>query len=348
MSADEPDVHGDVHARGARHDFAVNVVAAAPPPWLRAALQHALDHDAAAYPDETRAVAAVAERHGRAPEEVVLLNGAAQGFGLLADVLQPARPVAVHPQFSEPERTMRTARATLAEPWHLEDRPDVVPADADLVVLGNPTNPTGVLHPAAAVRRLARPGRTLVVDEAFMDFVAGEPETLAQDTTTPGLVVLRSLTKLLGIPGIRAGYLLAPPELAARLRRRRPAWSVNALALAAIEAAMGHPEHAHAIAAQTALARRELVGRLESIAGVRVHAGAANFLLLELPDARRAVQRLKQEHGVAVRPAWTFPGLGADHVRVAVRGAPADDALVAAVASVLTTAGGRSPAPFVG
>ena len=49
-------------------------------------------------------------------------------------------------------------------------------------MLGNPTNPTGVLHPADALRRLARPGRLVVVDEAFMDTVPGEAETVVGDT----------------------------------------------------------------------------------------------------------------------------------------------------------------------
>ena len=62
--------------------------------------------------------------------------------------------------------------------------PGRVPDDADLVIIGNPTNPTGVLHPAAQLAALARPGRVLCIDEAFMDAVPGEPESLAATDLT--------------------------------------------------------------------------------------------------------------------------------------------------------------------
>src|SRR5437764_206569 len=83
--------------------------------------------------------------------------------------------------------------------------------------LGNPTNPTSVLHPAATVAALARPGRLLVVDEAFADTVPGEPASLAGRRDLPGLVVVRSFTKTWGLAGLRIGYLLAEAALVARL-----------------------------------------------------------------------------------------------------------------------------------
>ena len=66
--------------------------------------------------------------------------------------------------------------------------PDAVPEGADLVMVGNPTNPTGVLHPASVLKELLRPGRVVVVDEAFMDAVPGQEESLAE-MSLPGLVV---------------------------------------------------------------------------------------------------------------------------------------------------------------
>ena len=97
----------------------------------------------------------------------------------------------------------------LPPPFDLD--PDLVPAGADLVVLGNPTNPTARLHPVEILERLARPGRILVVDEAFADAVPGEPATLAARRDLPGLVVVRSLTKTWGLAGLRVGYLLGRP-----------------------------------------------------------------------------------------------------------------------------------------
>ena len=105
-------------------------------------------------------------------------------------------------------------------------------AASDLVVIGNPTNPTGVLHPAAVITSLRRPGRILVIDEAFMDCVPGETETMIGNDMT-GLLVLRSLTKTWGLAGLRAGYVIGDPTLIAAMQRQQPPWSVSTPALAA-------------------------------------------------------------------------------------------------------------------
>jgi histidinol-phosphate aminotransferase len=339
-------LHGDAYARGARDDLAVNVLAGGPPPWLRAAVAAALG-DLGAYPDEADAIAAVAERHARSAEEVVLLNGASQAFWLAA-ALGPRRPVCVHPSFTEPEVALRAARrpprrVVLDEPWEL--RATDVPDDADLVVVGNPTNPTGVLHRGHALAALCRPGRVTLVDESFMDFVPGEPETLAAERELPGLVVARSLTKLHAIPGLRAGYLLAPAPLAARLRAQRPAWSVNALALAAVQAIVAHPEHAEAIALDTARARADLVAQLAEVPGAIVHPGAANFVLVHLPQGDGAAHHLRAQR-IAVRPCASFPGLTADHLRLTVRDAATHARVTAALRGALSPS--RSAARSLG
>jgi histidinol-phosphate aminotransferase len=337
--SDGGDVHGDVWARGARADHAVNVATGGPPEWLRGLLRRELEA-LAEYPDEREAMEAIAFRHGREVEEVVLLNGAAQGFGLVAEALRPVRPVVVHPQFTEPDRALAGAgcvvgHVTLSDPYRLGAE---VPRDADLVVVGNPTNPTGALHPRAAIAAMARPGRVVVVDEAFMDFVGGEAESLAS-SKMEGLVVLRSLTKVLAVPGLRVGYLLAPAALARTLRDRRPAWSVNALALAVARVAAHHPERLAPVAERARRDREALHRALTgALPAARVHPGAANFLLVELPpgaDGTAIARTLRDQRSIAIRPAATFPGLGARHVRLTARGAEADARLVAALRDAL-------------
>ncbi|NEA41060.1 aminotransferase class I/II-fold pyridoxal phosphate-dependent enzyme, partial [Streptomyces sp. SID11385] len=167
--------------------------------------------------------------------------GAAEAFVLLARTLPVRRPVVVHPQFTEPEAALRAAghavgRVLLREADGFRLDVSLVPEDADLVVLGNPTNPTSVLHPADAIASLARPGRTLVVDEAFVDTVPGERESLASRTDVPGLLVLRSLTKTWGLAGLRIGYVLGAPRTLAALAEAQPLWPVSTPALVAAEA----------------------------------------------------------------------------------------------------------------
>ncbi|HEX7744594.1 MAG TPA: aminotransferase class I/II-fold pyridoxal phosphate-dependent enzyme, partial [Micromonosporaceae bacterium] len=166
--------HGDAEATAGLTDLAVNVRQEPMPGWLRAAVAASLDR-LARYPDPAPARAAVAARHRRPAGEVLLSAGAAEGFVLLAQALRDARrPVVVHPQFTEPEAALRAAghridRVVLSPEDGFRLDPALVPDDADLVYVGNPTNPTSVLHPAASIAALARPGRVLVVDEAFAD-----------------------------------------------------------------------------------------------------------------------------------------------------------------------------------
>ncbi|EYT80409.1 aminotransferase [Streptomyces sp. Tu 6176] len=343
--------HGDAEVRddgAALTDLAVNVRTGTPPPWLRERITASLD-SLAAYPDGRAARAAVAARHGLPVDRVLLTAGAAEAFVLLARALKVRRPVVVHPQFTEPEAALRDAghsvdRVLLRERDGFRLDPADVPGDADLVVVGNPTNPTSVLHPARTLTRLARPGRTVVVDEAFMDAVPGEREALAGRTDVPGLVVLRSLTKTWGLAGLRIGYVLSAPETVAALERAQPLWPVSGPALTAAAACVeprALAEAAHA-AHRTAADRGHLVAGLTAFAdrGLQV-AGPAEgpFVLVRTPDAAGVRRRLRTL-GYAVRRGDTFPGLGPDWIRVAVRDRETTDGFLAALDAALPAPGG--------
>jgi histidinol-phosphate aminotransferase len=334
VTSTDPDLHhhGDVEATPGLVDFAVNVRLDAPPSWLREAITTSLT-DLARYPDSTAAREAVAARHRRPANEVLLTAGAAEAFVLIARAFAPRHAVVVHPQFTEPEAALRAAghpvdRVLLTAANGFTLRPDAVPGDADLVMIGNPTNPTSVLHPRATIEALARPGRTLVVDEAFMDAVPGEAETLAA-TSAGGLLVIRSLTKTWALAGLRIGYVLGDARLIDELRAAQPLWAVSTPALAAA-IACSTPDAVRA-AETTARAaghdRDYLVERLAQ-RGIEV-AGrpAAPFVLIRVSDGDR-VRRTLREEGIAVRRGDTFPGLDSNWLRIAVRSPQLTDHLL--------------------
>lgn len=318
--------HGDAEVRGENlTDLAVNVRTHTPPEWLRQRIAASLV-SLATYPDGTPARAAVAERHGLPLERVLLTAGAAEAFVLIARALPARCPVVVHPQFTEPEAALRAAghrvgRVLLREEEGFRLDPAAVPEEADLVVVGNPTNPTSVLHPAALLERLARPGRTLVVDEAFMDVVPGEREALCGRTDIPGLVVLRSLTKTWGLAGLRIGYVLAGPETVALLADAQPLWPVSSPALAAAQACMEPRALVEAAQAADRIAvdRAHLLAGLAEFSEVRVVEEARGpFVLVQLERAAEIRERLRLL-GFAARRGDTFPGLGPQWLRLAVR-----------------------------
>jgi len=323
--------HGDRDVADGLVDLAVNVRVPGPPDWLAAVINEATSA-LGAYPRTDDTTAAIAAAHAIPPESVLPTAGGAETFTLLARALRPRRPVVVHPQFTEPEAALRAAghvpqRVVLTSDTGFRLDPSQIPADADLVMVGNPTNPTGTLHSAATLRRLLRPGRVLVVDEAFMDAVPGEPETMIT-RAMPGLVVLRSLTKTWGLAGLRAGYAVGDPEIITRLRAQQPPWSVSAPALAAIAACL--TDKAREIAA----VRHYLVDRLAELHLVVAGEPRTPFVLVDSGRADREPGWLREAlrtEGFAVRRGETFPGLGPDWIRIAVRDRSTTDRLAEAL-----------------
>ncbi|MET0927897.1 MAG: cobyrinate a,c-diamide synthase [Aeromicrobium sp.] len=312
--------HGDQELSEGLVDFAVNIHDGARPGWLDDALRASLDA-VGAYPDASGAEHAIARRHGRRSGEVLATAGAAEAFSLIARARAWRRPVVVHPQFTEPDAALLAAghspEHVVCDPgagFALD--PDRVPADADLVMIGNPTNPTGVLHGAQALRSLLTPGRVVVVDEAFMDSVPGEQHSLA-GIPLPGLLVVRSLTKLWSIPGVRAGYVIGHQQLVAELRAHQSPWSVSTQAIAAMTATASEQAQAEAAQRATRIAqhRAVLTDGLAEL-GIAFVPSAAPFVLARL--GRGMHERLRSV-GYAVRRADTFPGLDDTWVRIAVR-----------------------------
>jgi histidinol-phosphate aminotransferase len=342
--------HGDADLVPGLVDLAVNVRSGGTPGWLA---ERIASTDLAAYPDQSAAVAAVAARHGRAIDEVLLTAGAAEAFVLLARALRPRHAVVVDPQFTEPEAALRAAghqvdRVILPFPFVLD--PGLVPDDADLVFVGNPTNPTSVAHPRDAVLGLIRPGRIVVVDEAFADCLPGERESVAGHGDLTGLAVIRSLTKTWGLAGLRVGYVLAAPDTIRLLAAAQPLWAVSTPALAACIATASPralreaQDWATGLAAERAHLLRRLAGVAgkpgaaekygKTIGGIRVVPDAsASFVLLDTQVSDMRARLLGK--GFAVRRGETFPGLGAGWIRVAVRDPGTSDRFAAALAEAL-------------
>lgn len=320
----EPDLrhHGDQDVRQGLIDLAVNVRVQQTPVWLINAIVSTGNW--AHYPDPSAARNALAAMH-QVPRQMVLpTSGGAEGFTLIAHALRPERPLVVHPQFTEPESALiqagfQVTRLILDRASGFQLAAEAVPDDADLVVIGNPTNPTGRLHPREVIAQLRRPGRILVVDEAFMD-ATDEAESMI-GPHMDGVLVLRSLTKTYGLAGVRAGYVVGDPALIERLAAQQPPWSVSTPAAAAMVAVTGDLGRAHRLdLARTVPGQRDdLVRRLTDIGLPPIDSGAPFVLLDTSSISPQSIRPALESQGIAVRRGETFPGLGPTWIRLAVR-----------------------------
>ncbi|WP_435101354.1 threonine-phosphate decarboxylase CobD [Halarchaeum sp. P4] len=237
------------------------------------------------------------------------------------DVLVPA------PSFAEYAREVRLQGANPVFVPH-DEVLDADPSEYALAVVCNPNNPTGECYDPDALRDFADAcadaGTPLLADEAFLGFT-DDPSLAGRD----GVVVARSLTKLFGLPGIRAGFAVATGDQSERLAAARRTWNLGAPALAVGE----HCMRDAAFVADTRRRVREERARLRDALTERfdVHPSDAPFLLLDVGDhGVQYVVETARERGVAVRDATTFRGLDS-HVRVAVRTPAENDRLVEAL-----------------
>ncbi|SHG38539.1 threonine-phosphate decarboxylase [Halobaculum gomorrense] len=262
-----------------------------------------------------------------APEAVTPTPGGLAAIRLTIDLaVDPGDTVAVpYPSFGEYAREVRLQGG---EPTFVPQAAiaDVDPAEHALAIVCNPNNPTGNAYPDDDLRALAArcrdAGTPLLVDEAFLGFT--DRPSLAGE---PGVVVARSLTKLFGLPGIRAGFAVATGAWGEALANARRTWNLGAPALAV----GAHCMRRGAFVAETrerVASERERMRAALTDAGYGVHPSDAPFLVLDAGDRGvDAVLDGAAEAGIAVRDARTFRGLDS-HVRVAVRTADENDRLL--------------------
>ncbi|MFC6787186.1 threonine-phosphate decarboxylase CobD [Halobaculum halobium] len=316
-SSDDPDVL----------DFSANTNPHVPE-GTEAAYRDAFEA-AGTYPREPPAEyrRAAAEYVGCDPEAVISTPGGLAAIRLVIDLaVDPGDSVAIpSPSFGEYAREVRLQDG---EPVFV---PQAEIADADpaahaLVIVCNPNNPTGNAYPDEKLRTLAArcraAGTPLLVDEAFLGFT--DRPSLAGE---PGVVVARSLTKLFGLPGIRAGFAVATGAWREALANARRTWNLGAPALATGAHCMRQGEFV-AETRERVAAERERMREGLTDAGYAVHPSDAPFVLLDVGDRGvDAVVAGAAEAGIAVRDATTFRGLD-NHVRVAVRTRAANDRLL--------------------
>ncbi|HZP95540.1 MAG TPA: histidinol-phosphate transaminase [Candidatus Limnocylindria bacterium] len=318
-------------------DFSANLNPCGVPAGVRAAVASAR-YDTYADLSQESATRRLARASGIRSDHAVLTAGATEGLRLAAALLEPGdRALVIGPTYGEYARLARS-RGALVEELRASAPSFRVPArellrriatDAPrLVFLCDPNNPTGARVAPVALTALVDvlPRRTvLVVDQSFLPFAGSAPS--AADLVKGGNVVLvRSLTKVLGAAGLRLGYLIARPALLARLADARDPWAVgsHACAAAAVAAWELPREVRHAVRAWRSRLRAGLHDR-----GLEPLHSVANFVLVRVGPCADALVAALAARRIAVRGCASF--CLPEHVRIAVRPPEEQDELFRAL-----------------
>lgn len=330
-------------------DFSANLNPLGPPAWLSDWLSGAADR-LAAYPnpdDETPA-RAIAERDGVLPEQVLVTNGGAEAIYLAAALHAGGRALVIEPTFSE-YRLACAHYGLSVESLRLRGESFELDVDAAeramagttrpaaLLFLGRPNNPTGTMVAAETIERLLarglETGTTLVVDEAFIDF-SDEQALTPLLAGASNLLLLRSLTKLYDLPGLRLGYMLGSPSLVQGARDLQMPWSVNALALGLVAPLLADADYLSRTRTWLAGVRPGVPDAVRAL-GYRVPATQANFMLLDGRDAAEAeaLFAFLLRRGLLARHTHNFAGLDGRWLRLALLDSADNACLLEALAA---------------
>ncbi|MEN9259257.1 MAG: threonine-phosphate decarboxylase CobD [Gloeomargarita sp. SRBZ-1_bins_9] len=320
-------------------DFSANLNPLGPPTWVLAFVRAHVDL-LVAYPDPQyrelrRQLAAV---HHLEPDWVWPGNGVAHLLTWVGRDLAALETVTlVTPAFGDHWRALQTFGAPV-RPWRLPwEQPSVaLPSRGDGLLLSNPHNPTGYLFTREQLLPLLENWSLVVVDESFMDFLPpGEDQSLVPVLDRcPNLVILRSLTKFYALAGLRLGYVLAHPNRLSRYREWDASWSVNGLAAALGGLLLQDRAFAQRTWDWLRQERPRLYQGLARLPGLTPYPSAANFLLVRSRHPVPALQeRLLVRHRILIRDTLSYPELGADYFRVAVRHSAENQRLLAALGS---------------
>lgn len=314
--------HGDDTYRypGVRYNFSSNVYAHFDHEGLFAHLAQCMSVITSyPTPEPTALEARLAQKLGVDASCLLVTSGATEAIYLIAQTFADCCHQIPQPTFAEYAEAVRMYAHGTCE-------------GQKMTWLCNPNNPTG------DVRQTEYDGAALyVIDQSYECYTHQQLLTAQEATKCGNILLLHSMTKEYGIPGIRLGYVVGAEALISRIRQRRMPWSVSALA---IEAGMYVLAHAadYVLPLDTLIAERQRVAQaLEATGAITTHSSDTHILLCCLASgtAGELKEYLAHEHGILIRDASNFEGLSSAHFRIAVQLPSENDVLISAIKNYL-------------
>lgn len=283
------------------------------------------------YPDpESKDLISGLARYWKISEENILLgNGSSELFFLISFALRPKNSYIPIPSFSEYEKAVRLTSNKVILNSSLKSA-----SKKDLLIIGNPNNPTGSLISVPAFNGLT------VIDEAFMDFLQDEKKhtLIWKAVKNKKYIVIRTFTKFFAIPGLRLGYLIAHKELISFLRKYQVPWNINIYAQQAGQILLKDRTFIKKTRLLIEKERKFLFKHLSDISELKPFKSAANFILIKIKDGSITSSVLKEKlikKKILIRDCSNFKGLDNTYFRIAVRKRQENVRLIKAINEIL-------------
>jgi threonine-phosphate decarboxylase len=325
-------------------DFSENTNPFGPPSAVTNLSLVELTKAMAHYPDPhvTVLTSKLAQINDVTENKILVGNGAAELIFLIANFFQRKRVAIIEPAFSEYRDACQAFDCTVTSivippPWQLDLNLIITAiSDIDVLFLCSPNNPTGIRYEQAdiisLVEKAEKQGVYVVLDEAFYDFSEEGYGLHYLVNQFSNLMIVRSLTKMFAIAGVRLGYLLANSDLIAELKKRQPPWSVNGIAQQVGLALLNEESFVQQTILNIHQERRRMTGLLKDL-DYFVSDSTVNFYLLAEPDRQDMMSLLVflLEKGIIARHTYNFNGLAGQYLRLAVKNRECNDQLIAAL-----------------
>jgi len=313
--------HGDdgyKHHRPVIADFSTNVWYGGAPDGLKAHLFERW-HRIERYPEVVAEslVSKIATTYGLPDDCILVANGSTESIYMIANAFAAAHTGIAIPTFSEYEDACRMYghKITLL-PWG-EVESGHVPS-LDLIYICNPNNPTGEIIRNLELHIQKNKNLLYVIDEAFIEFTSSFSSLVRLVLKYENLIVMRSMTKVYAIPGLRLAYMAAAPNLISRIKKFKMPWSVNTLAVEAGHFIFDHSDRI-SVPLQTILNEKQKFMAALSALGFTVYPSHTHFFLVETPifNAADLKEYLLNNHDLLIRDAGNFRGLSDKFFRLA-------------------------------
>jgi len=317
-------------------DFSANINFIGPPPQLYQKLQNELklieDYP---QPNSENLRCRLAQKYGFTADNYILGNGAVELIYLLISVLEPDYSLILAPTFSEYEKALNSKGSDIKYHYlnksnkfkiDVEKLKKDISQDIDLCILCNPNNPTGNFIDRDTIFNILKynkkRGIYTIIDEAFVDFMNRDISAVSLLKKYDNLFVLRSLTKIFAIPGLRLGFGIGQKNIINKMYDHKDPWNVNIMAQRAGELLLKQKQYIKHTKISVNKEKKFLYNYLKKYKDLDVYYPNANYIFIDISDLNITAQHLCNKlakRAILIRDCSNYRGLNNNFIRIAVK-----------------------------